>query len=869
MQGEYLSTELHRHETKRVEYEEHTSGHFLCTITKPPASASLNLNKDEDYMNVTRLPLKRSFTVVEDEVICSQKIPKYTIPVVTVDVSTIQMDQDEIGRDLRGAQSELQAIRSKTNRSLANLCQAMSDTPPSGITPGDMELWSKLSKDCSRPSANAIIARISHQGDCVLCLLPGDHLATTSLGKFAHPMCVIYTPETYFSENHVAHGIENIPKSRYDLKCNICKKTRGGNKVQCKDPRCVKAYHVLCAQEAKLLTKSPEHGFTAWCPKHMEKAGMEKYIDTDVHEAEAVPCGPVGKSPRTTRTYSESELRSDVLAKPKASPSHGVNPVVPTPHSPSEPSANAVIARISHRSDCALCLLPGDHLATTSLGTFAHPMCVIYTPETYFDKNHVAHGIENIPKSRYDLKCNICKKTRGGNKVQCKHARCTKAYHVLCAQEAKLLTKSPQHGFTAWCPKHMEKAGMEKYIDIDVHEAERGSKGPNDVVVKPKATHGTTPVVSTPRVKKETPLGATLKGSLKKKSGKKRCNEEREATDAIEKSAIRKQSKEARRASLPAGSTVSSTQGLNVPLSKNIVTDKAQNTPESTKSDSLKGSPASAAFILEKNLPEYEAQVGDIVNVAKRMGTNQNKEGGVGRIQNINLDEHNKVISYDITYVLNRKMEKGIPKEYVKRNESLSSSTHRRQRRLSLSVKTVEETPRWLTSKSPQARKKGSGVKKEMKSIIKMKSISGIKVEKKVKARKKTSVVKLNDSNNIKVNTMSRKTKSKDRQHQNSAPDVAKENRPVQQPIIGEHLAQPMVYNSTVSIVERGIDNAVVLENKYGQRYKGKITATNDNALFGNGSTLCTYDITVPAMGTRNEMVFRYVSEAETSTCCL
>lgn len=122
------------------------------------------------------------------------------------------------------------------------------------------------------------------------------------------------------------------------------------------------------------------------------------------------------------------------------------------------------LPKLSFRGECALCNIPGDGLVKTSCGRFAHPMCALYTPETYFE-NHVACGLQNIPPGRYSLKCNICKSARGCNKVQCQYKRCTLAYHVHCAHDHRLLTNKDDI-FEAWCPAHLKKFKMEKHVDV-------------------------------------------------------------------------------------------------------------------------------------------------------------------------------------------------------------------------------------------------------------------------------------------------------------------------------------------------------------------------------------------------------------------
>lgn len=157
-----------------------------------------------------------------------------------------------------------------------------------------------------------MIKKISNRGECVMCLIPGDNLAQTESGLMAHPMCVIYTPETYF-ENHIARGIESIPRDRYRLRCTLCKQRQGSSKVQCGNKKCVKAYHVHCAHANGLLTRT-DGAFQCWCPKHLRAHGMETYVDT--HKARsssyAMKAPVIGES-NSPRDDCEEEDRDDSM----------------------------------------------------------------------------------------------------------------------------------------------------------------------------------------------------------------------------------------------------------------------------------------------------------------------------------------------------------------------------------------------------------------------------------------------------------------------------------------------------------------------------------------------------------------------------
>ena len=70
------------------------------------------------------------------------------------------------------------------------------------------------------------------------------------------------------------HGIENIPKDRWRLKCSVCQwkgpRTNDlGACIQCTRGKCVRAYHVTCAMLAGILVEMDDNGvLTSYCPQH-------------------------------------------------------------------------------------------------------------------------------------------------------------------------------------------------------------------------------------------------------------------------------------------------------------------------------------------------------------------------------------------------------------------------------------------------------------------------------------------------------------------------------------------------------------------------------------------------------------------------
>ncbi|KAG5653889.1 hypothetical protein H0H81_009712 [Sphagnurus paluster] len=76
----------------------------------------------------------------------------------------------------------------------------------------------------------------------------------------------------------------------------------------------------------------------------------------------------------------------------------------------------------------------------------AHEMCANIVPETWVDeienapgqiREKVVYGVDAIVKDRWQLKCSACTKSRPkahGAPIQCTKGKCSKAFHVSCAQ---------------------------------------------------------------------------------------------------------------------------------------------------------------------------------------------------------------------------------------------------------------------------------------------------------------------------------------------------------------------------------------------------------------------------------------------------
>ncbi|KAI8609503.1 JmjC domain, hydroxylase-domain-containing protein [Chytriomyces sp. MP71] len=115
------------------------------------------------------------------------------------------------------------------------------------------------------------------------CLCPGTSveglLPTEFLGQYAHRRCAEFVPETYITTLEadesvkVIAGILLIPKDRWSLKCQFCKGNPKdklpykavGASIQCYKGKCVRTYHVSCADAHGIFMTDD---FMCYCPQH-------------------------------------------------------------------------------------------------------------------------------------------------------------------------------------------------------------------------------------------------------------------------------------------------------------------------------------------------------------------------------------------------------------------------------------------------------------------------------------------------------------------------------------------------------------------------------------------------------------------------
>ncbi|TPX57059.1 hypothetical protein PhCBS80983_g04084 [Powellomyces hirtus] len=115
---------------------------------------------------------------------------------------------------------------------------------------------------------------------CILCLSPDAPLLPTDKSNvYAHRLCALFVPETRVEPHpldpatEMVTGVDEIDKARWRLKCAICKPKLGKGKlgacIQCAKGKCVRAYHVWCAQNSGSVTMVKDAEVPhCFCPQH-------------------------------------------------------------------------------------------------------------------------------------------------------------------------------------------------------------------------------------------------------------------------------------------------------------------------------------------------------------------------------------------------------------------------------------------------------------------------------------------------------------------------------------------------------------------------------------------------------------------------
>lgn len=98
---------------------------------------------------------------------------------------------------------------------------------------------------------------------CVLCPEINGAFKRTTDGRWAHPKCAAWIPETTFKTDPITgmrgeiDNIDKIPVARWKLICELCHVNEGAC-IQCKEKSCSAAFHVTCASNSKLYMETKE-----------------------------------------------------------------------------------------------------------------------------------------------------------------------------------------------------------------------------------------------------------------------------------------------------------------------------------------------------------------------------------------------------------------------------------------------------------------------------------------------------------------------------------------------------------------------------------------------------------------------------------
>lgn len=106
---------------------------------------------------------------------------------------------------------------------------------------------------------------------CALCSRSGGALKLSQCGKWAHVVCVWWTPELTSDPDTVRPGpLSKLDPERGSLACSRCHE-RGGAAVKCAIPSCLEACHPFCALRAGLLLQENDGTFELFCRTHSRR----------------------------------------------------------------------------------------------------------------------------------------------------------------------------------------------------------------------------------------------------------------------------------------------------------------------------------------------------------------------------------------------------------------------------------------------------------------------------------------------------------------------------------------------------------------------------------------------------------------------
>ena len=144
---------------------------------------------------------------------------------------------------------------------------------------------------------------------CVLCPVKGGVMKRTTEGKWCHPACAIWIPEThllrdetYLNLTGLIGGVKRINRSRLDRRCMFCRQNYGAV-IQCCGEgdgwECFKTFHYMCAKNNQCDLRIETHNPDQWAgpaspeplklgssPIHPEGSAKGDAMEVDLDERE-------------------------------------------------------------------------------------------------------------------------------------------------------------------------------------------------------------------------------------------------------------------------------------------------------------------------------------------------------------------------------------------------------------------------------------------------------------------------------------------------------------------------------------------------------------------------------------------------------
>jgi NuA3 HAT complex component NTO1 len=117
--------------------------------------------------------------------------------------------------------------------------------------------------------------------ECCLCPEKGGAMKRTTDWRWAHVVCALWVPNVSFMdpESRDAIDLSGMDERRFGLSCSLCGQQKGAC-IQCKERKCMRAFHVTCARKHELHMTEREHDdwveFSVYCDKHKPKLGARR-----------------------------------------------------------------------------------------------------------------------------------------------------------------------------------------------------------------------------------------------------------------------------------------------------------------------------------------------------------------------------------------------------------------------------------------------------------------------------------------------------------------------------------------------------------------------------------------------------------------